>query len=157
MPDYSDLGAFLLAQLRASAAVTALVVGGAARILDAGELTGALLSAAEKERQASKAAQVLALVVMDTGESGPEGGKTATASVFIYDRQRAYANIRTAREAVVTAVVNQGVPLVRGALIVQVGYAGRSGFVQFEDFDLDYERVDCAGPLTYDSSGDLYA
>ena len=53
--------------------------------------------------------------------------------------------------------MNQGVPLGRGALIVQVGYAGRSGFVQFEDFDLDYERVDCAGPLTYDSSGDLYA
>ena len=88
MPDYSDLGAFILAQLRASAAVTALVVGGAARILDAGELTGALLAAAEKERQSSKAAQVLALVVVDTGEAGPEGNKTATASVFIYDRQR---------------------------------------------------------------------
>lgn len=157
MADYSDLGAFILARLRSLTAVQSLVVGGAARILDGGELTGATLAAAEKERQASKAAQVLALVVMDTGEAGSVGNKTATASVFIYDRQRAYANIRTAREAVIAAVVNQGVPLVRGALVVQVDYAGRSGFVQFEDFDLDFERVDFAGPLTYDGSGDFYA
>lgn len=155
--EYTDLGAFLLARLRASDAVKALVVGGAARILDAGELTGEILARAEEDRRQSKSAQVLALVVLDTGESGQEGVKIATASVFAYDRQRGYVNIRAAREAVIGVVVNHPVSLVRGGFIVQTTYAGRSGLVQFEDFDLDYERADFSGLLTYADSGDIYA
>ena len=154
--EYTDLAAFVLAKLRATAAVTALVVDGAAGILDAGELTGAILNAAEKTRQESKSAQVLALVVVDTGETGPKGNKTTTASVFVYDRQRGYSNIRLAREAVITALVNQPVVLVRAAYINQVLSASRTGFVQYEDFDLDYEGVSLAGALTYGESADLY-
>ena len=155
--EYTDLAAFVLAKLQATSAVTDLVVNGAVGILDAGELTGAILNAAEKTRQASKAAQVLTMVVVDAGETGAEGRKTATASVFIYDRQRGYSNIRLVREAVITALVNQGMALVRSAYIRQVFYASRTGFVQFEDFDLDYEGVALSGLLTYSESADIYA
>lgn len=155
--EYVDLGAFILATLRADAAVTDLVVGGAAGIVGGGELTGEMLNAAEKTRQSSKAAQVLALVVVDEGETGREGKKITTAAVYVYDRQRAYANIRAAREAIITALVNKPVVLARDGFIVQVFYSGRSGFLQFQDFDLDYEWVNFAGPLTYGESSDLYA
>ncbi len=157
MAVYSDVGAFALNTLRNSAAVVALVVNGASGILDAGELSGKFLNAAEKSRQITPGALALALVVVDTGETGVTGNKTATASVFIYDRQRAYANIRQVREAVITALVKKPVVLDRGALVVGLRYAARSGFVQFENFDLDYERVDFAGDLAYTRSGDAYA
>lgn len=154
--EYLDLGAFILARLRATAAVTALVVDGAAGILEAGALTATALSAAEKTRQVSLSAQVLALVVVDTGETGGVGRKTATAAVFAYDRQRGYTNIRAAREAVISALLNQAVALPREAYINQVKYASRTGFVQFEDFDLDYEGVSLVGTLINSESADIY-
>lgn len=158
MAEYIDMGAWALETLRANAAVLALVVGGAARIVDAGQVTGVLLDAAEKERRdAGQNDRVLALCVVDTGETGPVGSKVATLDVYIYDRQRGYANTRNTREAVIAALVNKSMALVRGAAVVQVVYSGRTGFVQFEDFDLDYERVSFSGPVAYAASGDVYS
>ena len=155
--EHKDLGEKLLALLRVSAAVTGLVVGSSDSVLEAGYLTGELLNANELTRRTNGTDKVLAVVVVDTGERGSIGSKTGSASVYLYDRQRGHDNIRPAREAIITALINQPVLLARDAYMVGIGVAGRTGFVQLEDFDLDYERVDFAGALTYTLSSELYA
>jgi L-cysteine desulfidase len=156
MTVYADLGAWALATLKLTSSVTVLVVGGAANIVESGELHANDLQDAQEARRASAdQARVLAIVVMDTGETGGQK-RTASCSVFVYDRRAGYGNIRSAREAVISALVNQPVVLSRNASIVQVGYRGRTGHEQFQDFDLDFERVDFAGPLALQSR-DEYA
>lgn len=140
---YADLGAWALARLKAAAPVTNLVVGGAANVLEAGDLTSETLSAAQETRRAAGATgKVLAVVVQDLGEKS----FTASCAVFVYDRY-GYANIRTIREAIIAALVNQPALLVRDACVNQVAYAGRSGHAIDVQFDLDLERVDFNGAL----------
>lgn len=148
---YADLGAWVLAKLRATAAVTALVMGGSAGIIEAGDLTAEALTAAQESRRETAAtSKVLAVVVMDTGERD----FTATCRIFIYDRY-GYTNIRTVREVVITALVNCPVRLLRNACINQVKYAGRSGHAISQPFDLDLEALDFSGSLIVER--DIYA
>lgn len=148
---YQDLGAWALARLKATAPVTSLVVEGAVNVLEAGDLTAETLTAAQEARRASGATgQVLAVVVQDLGEKD----FTASCAIFVYDRY-GYANIRTVREAIITALVNQPALLVRDAWINQVKYAGRSGHAIDVQFDLDLERVDFSGALI--AERDIYA
>jgi hypothetical protein len=147
MTVYADLSAWALARLKATGDVTALVVGGADNIVESGELHAKdLQSAQETRRDSADQARVLAIVVMDTGETGGQK-RAASCSTFVYDRRAGYGNIRSVREAVISALVNQPVVLKRNAAIVQVEYRGRTGHEQFQDFDLDFERVDFGGPL----------
>lgn len=148
---YADLGAWALARLKAATAVTTLVVGGAANVLEAGDLTSETLTAAQETRRAAAATtKVLAVVVQDLGEKN----FTASCAVFIYDRY-GYANIRTIREAIIAALVNKPALLVRDACVNQVAYAGRSGHAIDVQFDLDLERVDFNGALI--AERDIYA
>lgn len=155
MADY-DLGAWALAKLEATTAVTGLVIGGATMILEAGDVTAkALADAQETRREAviaeaeeeeppeiSASEKVLAIVVQDTGESM----FSASCAVFVYDRY-GYANIRVVREAVIAALVNCPAVLVRDALVNQVRYNERTGHVIDTEFDLDFERINFNGAL----------
>ncbi|HNT74398.1 MAG TPA: hypothetical protein PKH77_05195 [Anaerolineae bacterium] len=146
---YADLGAWALAKLRATPAVTALVMD--SLVLEAGDLTAEALTAAqETRRKAGATGKALAVVVQDTGEEA----FTASCAVFIYDRY-GYANIRNVREAVISALVNFPALLVRDACINQVKYAGRSGHAIDRLLDLDLERVDFSGALI--TERDFYA
>jgi len=70
----------------------------------------------------------------------------ARFAVFVYDRY-GYTNIRTVREAIISALVNEPAVLVRGALVIGVQYEGRSGHAIDVDFDLDLERIEFSGAL----------
>lgn len=156
--EYKDLGEWMLAKLKASAAVTDLIVNGAAGVVEAGELNkGTEISDAQDARKRSLAEKALFAVVQDGGEGGATGDRTSSASVYIYDRDRGYHNIRAVREAIINAIVKQPVILTRGGYINQVHYVGRSGHQQTTDFDLELEQVNFAGFLSYDESGDSYA
>lgn len=157
MAVYDDLALWALALLKAETDVTDLVVGGAAGVVESGDLAAEDLQDAQvTRRESGETTKVLAILVMDTGETGGVSGKTASCSIYVYDRG-GYGNIRPAREAVITALVNQPVSLARGAYIVQVKVAARSGHGKFEQFNLDYERVDFRGALHHDESDDLYS
>lgn len=146
-----DLGEWALETLKVTTAVTDLLVGGVDAVLESGELTSALLDAWVKQRldDAGLTGLALALVVVDTGERETDKGRIASCSVFIYDRgsPSPYSAIRDAREAVLTALLDQPVVLTRDAQIVSVKHEGRTGHEIAPEFDLDFERVDLYGPI----------
>lgn len=153
MTTYADLSAWALARLRATAAVTDLVMvnDGVVQVLEAGDVTAEALAEAQKTRRATaQTAKVLAVAVQDLGEEE----FVARCAVFVYDRY-GYANIRVVREAVIAALVNQPALLVRGAMVNAVAYAGRSGHAIDVDFDLDLERINFSGALVVER--DWYA
>ena len=157
MATYDDLALWALALLRANTDVTDLVIEGATGIVESGNLSGEDLQAAQMtRREAGDTEKVLAVLVMDTGETGGVSGKTASCSIYIYDRG-GYSNIRAVREAVIIALLNQPVSLARGAYIAQAQHAARSGHGKFEEFNLDFERVDFRGLIHHDESDDLYS
>ena len=157
MAVYDDLALWALALLRAATDVTDLVIEGASGIVESGDLSGEDLQAAQlARRETDETDRVLAILVMDTGETGGVSGKTASCSIYIYDRG-GYSNIRAAREAVIIGLLNQPVSLARGAYIVQIQHAARSGHGKFEEFNLDFERVDFRGLIHHDESDDLYS
>ncbi len=156
-----DLGQFVAQILRASDPVKALVVGGVDGILETGDLDGRALEKAQEARRAEAAPgdKVLNILVWDTGETARGGNltlRTVTCSVFVYDRGADYSRIRVVREAVIEAVVNQPASLTRDAFVVEVRYAGRTGHRRFDEFNLDYERIDFAGPLSGMDEPDAY-
>ena len=139
MPPYNDLGEWALYTLKNTAAVTALVYAGADAIVESGDVSNADLEAWQAARRnAGITNKVLAVFVMDTGESD---SRIASCMVFVYDRGASYANIRATREAVISALVGQPVALPRDAYIVSVDYSARTGHAIDQDFDLDFERV----------------
>lgn len=158
MTEYADLGAWVLATLRADESVTALVVDKfilldsvARGIIEAGDVTAEHLNAAQDERRKNaEAERVLAIVVQDLGEED----FTAQCAVFVYDRY-GYTNIRAAREAIIDALVNKPAQLARGALVSEVKFAGRTGHAIDVQFDLDIERITFSGALIVER--DCYA
>lgn len=158
---YLDLGAWALEMLKASTAVCDLVVGGADGVMEAGYVSGTVISEAEQtrrdmiERHAQNAdSRVLAVVVQDFGEVKRGGGRASSCGVFIYDRY-GYERIRAAREAVISAIVNRAANFVRDADCVQVRYWDRIGHAIDATFDVDFERVRFLAPLVAEL--DIYA
>lgn len=153
MAIYADLGAWALATLQATPAVTALVMSldGTAQILEAGDVTASALAKVQEARRISgQTTRVLTIVVQDLGEED----FTTRCAVFVYDRY-GYANIRTVREAIIAALVNQPALLVRDAMVNAVQYDGRSGHAIDTEFDLDIERINFSGALVVER--DCYA
>jgi len=143
MTVYADLGAWALATLRATPGVVGLVVGGAARILEAGEIALAELAAAQNERREhAENNRVLEIMVQDLGEEG----MVSRCVVHIHDRY-GYTNIRTAREEVIKALVNQPAALARDAFVIAVQYESRSGHTIAEKLDADMEYIIFSGTL----------
>jgi hypothetical protein len=159
MVEQTDLGKWVWTTLKATTAITDLLVAGADAVLESGELSAKALAAWNKERLETPALQgrALAVLVVDTGEQKKDNEFTATCSIFIYDRGSAspYSSIRAMREAVLTALLDQNVLLPRGAVIVSTKYSGRTGHDVFVEFDLDFERVDLNGPIVT-TSPDVY-
>lgn len=151
----ADLSEWVLDTLRASAEITGLLVDGAAGVIESGDLSPEDLKQAQQRRRdlgPSGAGLLLALLVMDTGERRVGEGRGVFCSVFIYDRNSGYGNIRAMRDVVIDTLVGQPVTLDRDALVVALQYASRSGHLNFDDFDLDFERVDFLGPLVAEES-----
>ncbi len=155
---YSDLAAWAQATLEAAPEVTGAIVDGSAGIFGSGDLTPEFLSAAQQTRMAGSGSGsgVLAVLVMDRGETKGGNGRVARCSVFIYDRSNGYGEIRDVRDAVIDALVGKPVLLSRGAAIVTVRYDERGGHEKFADFDLDFEEVKFEGDLVYSKDQEFY-
>lgn len=149
MAEYPDLATWALEKLQATAAVTDLVVGGAASIAATGKLTARLLDTNQAARRDSADPdRVLAIIVWDRGEGrGRGGGRSVLCSVFLHDRGAAYANIQAVREVVISALIDHPVLFARDAQTVATKYVARTGHQRFDEFDLDFERIDFEGPL----------
>ena len=145
MATYKDLGEWALATLKATAAVTDLVYAGASAVLESGDVSNTDLEGWQKARRdAGQTSKVLAVFIMDTGETQ---ARTSSCYVFIYDRGSTYANIRTVREAVIETLKGEPVSLVRSSFVVSVDYQSRTGHAIDRDFDLDFERIVFSGPV----------
>lgn len=157
MAIYNDLAQWALAALQADANVTALVVNGAVGVVESGEIDPKVLEDAQRTRRSEGwTTRVLTVFVMDTGERGSPGNRTTSCSVYVCDRA-GYGRIRLVREAVLTALLDLPISLVRDAHIVKVHYAKRSGHQKFDEYNLDFERIDFEGPLGFYDSGDTYS
>lgn len=159
MATYKDLAEWALATLSTNSSVVALVFDGATGVFESGQLSPRDLDTAEEARRgAGENSKVLAVLAMDTGEGGAPGvQRVARVRVFVFDRRKGYTNIRSMREAVIEALLNKSASLVREAYVVKLGYAGRSGHMELDSFELDYEQIDFVGPLVHLMGGDLYS
>ncbi len=145
MAIYSDMGEWALATLKAAASVTALVFSGASAVLESGDVSNVdLENWQKKRREAGQTTKVLAVFVMDTGETD---ARKSSCYVFVYDRGSKYTNIRAVRDAVIDALVGQPVSLVRSAYVVSVEKQSRTGHAIDRNFDLDFERIVFSGQV----------
>lgn len=146
----TDLGEWVLDHLRTDTNVTSLVMDADAGIIESGELMSKDVEEAERERledDDTLGTLALRVLVQDTGEYQFEGDIFARCSVFVFDRRKAYRNIRAVREAILSSLVSKSVPLTRDAYIVKLRHMGRSGHATMENFDLEYERIDVQGQI----------
>ena len=158
METYYDLAQWAIATLQANNDVVDLVVDREDGVLESGDLDPKLLEEAQRRRRDDNlSGSVLSILVMDTGERGTAGKRTTRCSVYVCDRNGGYGRIRAAREAVLKALLDEPINLVRDTHIVKVWYVNRSGHQKFADFNLDYERIDFEGPLYSYGSGDTYS
>jgi hypothetical protein len=142
----TDYAEALLAWLQThddAASIRTKIVGEADGIVEAGELTASLLTAAEETRRTSPAEQVLALSIQDAGEEpNPRHLNQLYQFVVvrILDRRRGYSNVRLVRKAV-KAVLDQ---MPRTVTDVGVGiprYRGRSGHRWDSVFNVTFEAI----------------
>jgi hypothetical protein len=146
MTEYSDIAQWAIETLKVTVAVTDLVIGGIAGIVQSGNLSAADLQAAQRTRQENGESKALAILVMDTGE---QGGQRASCTVYVYDRgsNYGYDNIRNAREAVIEALAGKPIPLTRDMTVIKLEFDNRSGHEVFNDFETHYEQINFSAPL----------
>ena len=122
-----DVAAYVLMTLRATSAVTDLVVSDEAGIFESGDCTADALANAEiTRREAGNPAKVLALVVQDAGEKALDARRTEQrTNVWLFDRQRGYANIRTVRRQIYLTLQSKSTALT-------FPYDGQSAMVDME-------------------------
>lgn len=155
MAVYADLAEWAIEVLKADSTITTAVMAGAGGVLETGELNPKALEEAQRlRREAATPTKVLDVLVWDRGEEPWKGMRAAFFSVLVHDRGAGYTNIRAMRFLVVQALVDKPVALERDAFVTRISWIGRSGHQRFEQFDLDFERLDFVGPLVVD--GDVY-
>jgi hypothetical protein len=131
-------------------AIRALLVDGAASVLEAGDVTASLLVNRESTRQDGGDMDLaLVLSIQDGGEDPhPHPDKLVQyAVVRVYDRDRGYRNIRAVRQAVQEALRelpgNVGPMGTRG--LMELTYTGRTGHRFDTTFAVDYEALTFTG------------
>ena len=143
----ADTTEFVLATLKATSAVTDLVMAGASGIFETGELDADQLAGVEEDRrEAGDPAKILAILVRDAGEKAEnEMQHTQRVEVYLYDRERGYANIRLARKQVRLALKDQSTalddPLTGRGVMEALFFEERSGHLTDRWSNLDYEQI----------------
>jgi hypothetical protein len=120
-----------------------LIVGGAEGIVEAGELTASLLTAAETTRLTTPTNQVLILSVQDWGEE-PNPRHTEQWYQFvvlrIIDRRRGYSNVRQVRKAI-KGLLNKMPRNVPGVGLGIPRYQKRGGHQWDARFNVTFEAI----------------
>lgn len=143
----ADVAEYVLGHLKDTSAVTDLVMGGADGIFESGELDMKHLAAIEEERREnSTPTLLLAMVVQDAGETAlDERRHRQQVSVWLYDRQRGYTDIRTVRKRVYLALRGRSQaltdPYVGRSAMIQLLFQGRTGHRHEHRMAVDFETI----------------
>lgn len=142
-----DLAQLAMTLLQADSAVTDLVVDGADGIMETGEILARTIEQAQTTRRnGQNQALVLGIVVMDAGEKATDQQTTQQrVGVWIYDRERGYANIRLARKAVYGALEGKCAalesPLTGRTTAIVLTFDSRTGHLIERSMEVDLEYM----------------
>jgi len=132
----------------AAAPVRALLVSGATSVYEAGEIdTGTLNTAEIARRTAGNPANCLLLTLQDAGEEPDDahsGHFKQYAAIRIFDRGRAYTNLKALRKAIKTALADRpvvNVSIGSGRGLLDVRYDGRTGLRFDKTLDSHWEGI----------------
>ncbi len=148
----SDATAYVIETLKAADSVTDLIMGAEDGIFESGDLDMSYVAQAEDSRRIVETpTKILAVVVQDGGETATtETRHNQTVNVWLYDRQRGYANIRAVRNAIYlvldgrTSALEDPAGIRTG--ILDLHFQDRSGHLHALKLALDYEL------LTYEAT-----
>lgn len=152
----ADIAEYALTTLRATSAVTDLVIAGASGIFESGDCDADTLATAEvTRRDDGNPARILGVVVQDAGEKALDARRSEQrVAVWLFDRQRGYANIRLAREQVYLALQSKSTALTsphagRTAAIT-IELEARTGHRHEHALAVDFELVTFMAMVTID-------
>lgn len=143
----ADIAEYALALFKATSAVTDLVIAAAGGIFESGDCTAATVAAAEvTRREAGNPAKVLGIVVQDSGEKALDAPRTEQrVSVWFFDRQRGYVNIRAARKQVYVALQGKSTPLTfpyaGRTAVITTEFQSRTGHRHEHTLEVDFELM----------------
>ena len=129
-----------------AAALRALLVAGAANVLESGDLTPEILTeAVSTRRAASETDKALAISIQDAGEdlTRVRNVHTAYIVVRVYDRGRGYRNLRTVRIELMRILRGfaSNVESGSGRGVLNINYSSRTGHRWDRMFNVEYEAV----------------
>lgn len=143
----ADIAEYALEVLKLTPAVTALVIDGATGILETGDSSPKTIADAQATRRDTEnPAKVLAITVQDAGEKALDAQTTEQwVSVWIFDRERGYSNIRQATKAVYAALHGKSTPLTSPftdrTVVVTLALEGRTGHRIERSLEVDFELM----------------
>jgi len=144
----TDLAEFALGVLKADETLTALVVDGAAGIVETGDIASRTLDQAQiTRRETGNPAKVLGITVMDAGERAISDQFTVQrVGIWIFDRERGYANIRQATKAVYGALEGKSTalssPITGRTAAVMLQFDVRTGHLIQRSLEVDLEYIE---------------
>jgi len=143
----SSLVAFLKTNTKA-ADTRALIQGGATNVMESGDITPVILSAAvDARRTANAMTKVLAIDVEDGGEEKQDvETRVGLVIVRLYDRDSGYRNIRNIREQIIKDVgldFSDTLTAVDGRYggVLSLEYLRRSGHRYDRTYQVDWEAL----------------
>lgn len=140
-----DLAEYALEVLKATSAVTDLVMNGATGIVESSDVTAqAITDAQTTRREADNPAKVLAIGVHDAGEKALDARRSEQRVViWLIDRERGFANIRPAMKAVYAALQGKSTaltsPLEGRTAAITIEMESRTGHLLDLAFDINLE------------------
>jgi len=143
----ADTAEYALAVLKGTTAVTDLVIGGVENVLETGDSSPKTLADAQvTRRDTGNPAKVLAITVQDSGEKAQDAQTTEQwVSVWIFDRERGYSNIRKATQAVFGALHGKSTPLTSPftgrTVAVTLELEARTGHRMERSLEVDFELM----------------
>lgn len=143
----ADVAQFTLAYLKATSAVTDLVIDGAAGIFESGDLTMQQLAENETTRRdAETPTKLLAIVVQDAGENAADEMRhNQRVAVWLYDRERGYTNIRAVRKQVYLALQGRSSalddPYTGRSTMIYLLFQRRTGHMHEPRMAVDFESL----------------
>ena len=142
-----DLAEYVLEELRATPAVTGLVVNSAGGILESGDASAQTVANAQTtRRETGNEAKILAVTVQDAGEKALNAQRSEQrVAIWLFDRERGYANIRLVTRAIYAALQGKSTsltsPLSDRTVVIVIEMEARTGHRHEPSLEMDFELM----------------
>ena len=143
----ADVAEFTISKLKATAAVSNLIIGSADGIFQSGDLTMQQLAENETTRRSDETpTKLLAIVVQDAGENAADEMRhNQRVAIWLYDRERGYTNIRALRKQVYLALQGRSSaltdPYTGRSVMVKLLFQRRTGHMHEARMATDFEAL----------------